>query len=60
MLLYYHINLILSMSFVDLRCFFRSASKMLKFRIVKLHFDFKMNIFNKIMNKYSKTSVKKH
>ena len=33
---------------------------MLKFRIVKLHFDLKMNIFNKIMNKYSKTSVKKH
>ena len=48
------------MSFVDLRCFFRSTSKMLTFRIVKLHFDFKMNIFNKIMNKYSKTSVKKH
>lgn len=60
MLLYYHINLILSMSFVDLRCFFRGASKMLMFRIVKLHFDFKMNIFNKIMNKYSKTSLKKH
>ena len=60
MLLYYHINLILSMSFVDLRCFFKSTSKMLTFRIVKLHFDFKMNIFNKIMNKYSKTSVKKY
>ena len=33
---------------------------MLTFRIVKLHFDFKMNIFNKIMNKHSKTGVKKH
>ena len=48
------------MSFVDLRCFFRSTSKTLMFRIVKLHFDFKMNIFNKIMNKYSKISLKKH